>query len=103
MALACGGGRVLRVALQVDVNAQFWLAESKGEVQIVIAIKIGRSTPEIVLESWELVNDRAKRKQVVIISKGENNNLHLRGQPLIIEFDQLFLRQSDFPTETDTL
>jgi hypothetical protein len=38
-------------------DAGFWLTESNGEVQMVIAIMIGRSTPEIVLESWGFDNN----------------------------------------------
>ncbi|KAJ5230477.1 hypothetical protein N7489_011185 [Penicillium chrysogenum] len=59
---------------------------------MVIAIMIGRSTPEIVLES-------AKRTQVVIIGKWENNHLYLRSQPLIVGFDKLFLRPPSTPRE----
>lgn len=82
-------------------DARFWLTQFNGEVQVVITIKISRSMPQIVLESWELVNDRHKRTQVVTISKGENNHLYIRGQPLIIGFDKLFLRQPSSPRETD--
>ncbi|KAJ6189199.1 hypothetical protein N7519_004107 [Penicillium mononematosum] len=84
-------------------DARFWLTESSGEVQMVITIMIGRSTPEIVLESWEHDNDSAKRTQVVIIGKGENNHLYLRGQPLIIGFDKLFLRPPSTSKETDII
>lgn len=82
-------------------DARFWLTQSNGEVQVVITIKISGSMPQIVLESWERVNDRPKRTQVVTISKGENNHLYLQGQPLIIGFDKLFLRQPSSPRETD--
>ncbi|KAJ5668407.1 uncharacterized protein N7477_006977 [Penicillium maclennaniae] len=80
-------------------DGRFWLRESNGDVQVVITIKIGRSSPEIVLESWGLVNDRPKRQQVVTISKGKNNNVYIRGQPLTIRFDQLFLRPSSISKE----
>jgi hypothetical protein len=40
---------------------------------------------------------------VVIIGKGENNHLYLRGQPLIIGFDKLFLRPPSIPRETDII
>ncbi|KAJ6112076.1 hypothetical protein N7523_008137 [Penicillium sp. IBT 18751x] len=82
-------------------DARFWLRQSNGEVQVVITIKIGRSSPRIVLEAWELVNDRPKRQQVVTISKGENNNVYIRGQPLVIRFDQLFLRPPSIPKEVN--
>lgn len=65
---------------------------------MAITIQVGRSSPNIVLESWELVNDRAKRQQVGTINKGESNHVYLRGQPLIISFDKLFLRPPSIPT-----
>ncbi|KAJ5836541.1 hypothetical protein N7447_002567 [Penicillium robsamsonii] len=82
-------------------DARFWLSESNGDVQMVITIKIGRSSPNIVLELWELVHDRAKRQQVVTIIKGENNQAYLGGQPLNISFDKLFLRPPTIPKETN--
>jgi hypothetical protein len=82
-------------------DARFWLSESNGDVQIVITIKISRSSPNIVLELWELVNDRVKRQQVVTISKGENNHFYLEGQPLIISFNKLFLRPPSILKETN--
>ncbi|KAJ5873541.1 uncharacterized protein N7473_013414 [Penicillium subrubescens] len=84
-------------------DARFWLKESRGDVQMVITIKIGRSTPEIVLEMWELVDDRVKHTQVVTISKGENNRIYIPGPPLIIHFNKLFLRQSSIPKEADII
>jgi hypothetical protein len=68
-----------------------------------ITIKIDRSSPNIniVLESWELVNDRVQRQQVVTINKGENNHVYLGSQPLITSFDELFLRPPSIPKETN--
>lgn len=80
-------------------DARFWLSESNDDVQIVITIRIGRSSPSIMLESWECVNDRIKRQQVVTISKGDNNQVYLWGQPLMISFNKLFLRPPSLPKE----
>ncbi|KAI2788722.1 hypothetical protein POX_e06743 [Penicillium oxalicum] len=80
-------------------DARFWLSESSGDVQMVITIKIGRSSPHIVLEAWERVNDRIQRQQVVTISKGENNHVYLRNQPFTISFNKLFLRPPSIPKE----
>ncbi|CDM37348.1 unnamed protein product [Penicillium roqueforti FM164] len=82
-------------------DARFWFSQSNGDVQMVITIKISRSSPNIVLELWELVNDMVKRQQIVTISKGENNRVYLSGQPLIISFEKLFLRPPSIPKETD--
>lgn len=80
-------------------DARFWLSESNGDVQMVITIKISRSSPNIGLVLWELVNDRAKRQQVVTISKGKNNHVSLEGQPLVISFEKLFLRSPSLQKE----
>lgn len=82
-------------------DARFWLRQSNGDVQMVITIKIGRSSPNIVLESWERVDDRVQRQQVVTIKKRENNHVYIDGQPLMISFDKLFLRPLSIPKETD--
>lgn len=82
-------------------DARFWLYESQGDVQMVITIKIGRSSPSISLESWELVDGRAKRQQSVTVSKGGSDTIHVRGDPLVINFDKLFLRSPSCPREVD--
>ncbi|CRL28005.1 unnamed protein product [Penicillium camemberti] len=61
-------------------DAEFWLSESNGDVQM----------------SWELVDDRVKCQQVITINKGQNNS-----QPLVIRFDKLFLRPPTIPRETN--
>ncbi|CAI7571535.1 unnamed protein product [Penicillium viridicatum] len=76
-------------------DARVWLSKSNGDVQMVITIKIGRSLPNIVLESWELVDDRVKCQQ------GRNNSVYVDGQPLVIRFDKLFLRSPAIRRETD--
>ena len=68
---------------------------------MVITIKIGRTSPNIVLESWELVENKVKRQQVITIRKGDNNHIYLWGQPLIISFDKLFLRPPSILKEKD--
>ena len=77
-------------------DARFWLSESSGDVQMVITIKIGRSSPHIVLEAWERVNDRIQRQQVVTISKGENNHVYLQNQPFTISSFHLFTKGRDW-------
>ncbi|KAJ5171783.1 hypothetical protein N7492_004376 [Penicillium capsulatum] len=82
-------------------DAQFWLSGSNSnKVKIVITTRIGRISPEIVLEKWELMDDRAERQQVVAVSKGQHNRVY-KGEPLIIDFDKLFLRLMDDPREKD--
>ncbi|KGO70592.1 hypothetical protein PITC_051860 [Penicillium italicum] len=82
-------------------DARFWLCESNGDVQSVITITIGRTSPNIVLEEWQLVNNKVKRQQVTTIKRGEHNNIDVQGDPFIISFDKLFLRGPNIPRETD--
>lgn len=56
-------------------DARFWLSKLNGDVQIVMTIEISRSSPNVVLDLWKLVNDRVECQQVVMINKGENNSV----------------------------
>ncbi|OQE96411.1 hypothetical protein PENNAL_c0001G03255 [Penicillium nalgiovense] len=49
-----------------------------------ITIRICRSNPQIVLESWKLYNGRVKCQQEVKVHEGENKNVYVRGQPLVL-------------------
>jgi hypothetical protein len=68
---------------------------------MVITIKIGRRSPSISLESWGLVNGKAKRMQSVTVSKGPRDTIDVHGDPLVIDFDKLFLRSPCYPREVD--
>ncbi|KAJ5554894.1 hypothetical protein N7535_007337 [Penicillium sp. DV-2018c] len=94
MAFARRGDGLFRIAVKLLSDARFWFPESKGDVQMVLMTKIGRSSPRLVLESSESVNKMAKRRQTVTISKSMNNNAHHDDQPLEINFDKLLLRPS---------
>ncbi|KAJ5081505.1 hypothetical protein NUU61_009769 [Penicillium alfredii] len=82
-------------------DVRWWLNESGGDVKMVLTIEIDRNRPQIVLEIWVLENSRMQRQQVVTVYKGNNNHVYLQGQPLVIDFEKLFLRPANTPRETD--
>ena len=82
-------------------DIRFWFHESQGDVQLVIALQINQKRPEITIEKWSLQNNHPHRRQQVTISKAENQKITVRGAPLIIEFDMLWLRPARIPRETD--
>lgn len=88
-----------RVKLQSEVR--FWLHESQGDVKIVLTLAINREKPEIVIEKWELNDNRPHRTRQVTVYMGENNQTIIHDAPLVIEFDKLLLREIAIPKEKD--
>lgn len=84
--------------LQSDVR--FWLHESQGEVRIILTLAVNHKVPEIMIQKWELQDNRPHCTQQATVYKGENNRVYVRGV-LSIEFDKLFLRATTIPRETD--
>ncbi|KAJ5188883.1 hypothetical protein N7491_005204 [Penicillium cf. griseofulvum] len=82
-------------------DARYWLTRSNREVQTVFTIRIGRSNPEIIIESWKLVDDRVKRQQQIKVHKGENKHIYVWGHSLILGFSDVFLRPASLARETD--
>lgn len=82
-------------------DIRFWLYESQGDVKIVLALTVSRKAPEITIEKWELNNENIQRAQTVNISKSQKGDITVRNEPLVIEFEKLFLRDPEIPKETD--
>lgn len=98
---------VLEVALseaqsKLSSDVRYWLHQSQGDVKIALTLTINRQKPEIILEKWELQNDRQHRTQRVKISMGANKRITVSDGPLVIDFEKLFLRPSETPEKTDT-
>lgn len=53
------------------------------------------------MKNGKLKDDRIHRTQTVIISKSQNGNITVDNDPLVIEFEKLFLRKSETPKETN--
>lgn len=85
---------------KLSSDVRYWLHQSQGEVKIVLTLTIDRRKPNILLEKWELLENRTQR---IDISMDANKGINIRGGPLVIEFEKLFLRPADSPKETDIM
>lgn len=84
-------------------DIRFWLHQSEGNVKNVLTLQINRQRPNITLEKWELQNGHPHRTQEITITKGKNQRVTLRNDPLLIQFADLFLRDPSIPRETDIM
>ena len=87
--------------LALDVH--WWLTASNGDVKTALSIQVHQTKPELTIRKWELA-DRPTRtelqqvpvvKQEITIAKGSGGTgggVHVRNGPLIIKFENLFLR-----------
>lgn len=82
-------------------DVRFWLYESQGDVNVVLGLTFNRQTAKITIEKWELEDCRICRTQIITISKSQNGGATVENDPLVIEFDKLFLRDPETPRETD--
>lgn len=86
-------------------DVRYWLGQSSGAVQVALTLQIDRRIPKITLEKWEQNDDhgdgRPHRKQSITIRKGAENLTEIRGGPLVIDFEQLFLRPPSTPRESE--
>ncbi|KAL2827514.1 hypothetical protein BDW59DRAFT_143902 [Aspergillus cavernicola] len=88
-----------RSKLQSDVR--YWLRAPQGDVKTVLTLAIDRNAPKITIEKWENnVNGFHHLQQRIVISK-RANNISITGAPLIINFENLFLRPPSIPREQD--
>ncbi|KAH1497565.1 hypothetical protein LV164_004409 [Aspergillus fumigatus] len=85
---------------KLQEDARFWLEESEGDVKISLAISSNRRIPQIVLEKWKVSNGKAAMAQKVLVWRHNEDTL-FDNEPLIIEFEGLFLREPDIPREVN--
>ncbi|CAG8889621.1 unnamed protein product [Penicillium egyptiacum] len=84
--------------LKRDVD--FWLNPLSGNANLVITIKANRQIPNIKINTWQRVNERAHCTQTVSVTKTMGGSVNVTG-PLRILFDALFDRASSVPAERD--
>jgi hypothetical protein len=85
---------------KLEEDARFWLEESKGEVKLCLAISVDRRIPEIVLEKWKVSNGKPAMTQKVTVWR-QNQDILFDNESLVIEFEDLFLREADNPREVN--
>ncbi|PKX88745.1 uncharacterized protein P174DRAFT_455387 [Aspergillus novofumigatus IBT 16806] len=85
---------------KLEEDARFWLEESEGEVKISPTISVGRRIPEIVLEKWKVRNGKPAMAQKVTVWR-QNQDILFDNEALVIEIEDLFLREADNPLEVN--
>ncbi|KAL3488649.1 hypothetical protein BJX62DRAFT_239869 [Aspergillus germanicus] len=92
-----------RPKLQADLR--YWFrASPPGTVNTVFILTINRGKDEIVIEMWERIgaDERPYLEQRAAISRTETGgDVMITGSPLIIGFENLFLRAPHRPNEVD--
>ncbi|GFF64126.1 hypothetical protein CNMCM6936_005965 [Aspergillus lentulus] len=85
---------------KLEEDACFWLEESEGDVKISLVISVDPRTPEIVLEKWNISNGKPAMTRKVTVWR-RNEDILFENEPLVIEFEDLFLREADNPCEVN--
>ncbi|KAL2864452.1 uncharacterized protein BJX67DRAFT_220253 [Aspergillus lucknowensis] len=93
-----------RSKLQSDIRWWFRAPPQAGAVSIVLTLRINRNKEEIIIDKWErsTAPDRGHLKQRVVVSRSQRaGNITIDGAPLIIGFNNVFLRPPLTPEEVD--
>lgn len=77
---------------KLSSDVHFWPDELEGDVKVVFTTSVHLEPQIITINKWELY---------VEIKKENNNCMDGPGQPLVLEFEKLFLRTGNIPRETD--
>ncbi|KGO36318.1 hypothetical protein PEX1_029330 [Penicillium expansum] len=85
---------------KLNSDVRFWLDPDDGNARICLTLRIDRDEPNIRIERWNLHNDRPHRSQVVWIKRA-SNRMRVDNHPLVIPFQDLFLRPPSTPAERD--
>ncbi|KXG51490.1 uncharacterized protein PGRI_095020 [Penicillium griseofulvum] len=84
--------------LKRDID--YWLSPTAGNANLVIAVKVGRSDPEVSIELWRQADRGAHRTQHTIIKK-VNSRVIILGDEVTIPFKDLLGRERSAPGEID--
>lgn len=86
---------------KLAADARWWLNESSGDVKTALTISVHRTKPELVIQNWRL-EPRPTRadpqksipmvEQDIRITKTQEGEVRVRNGPLIIPFENVFLR-----------
>ena len=98
---------VLEVALsekqaKLRSDVRYWLRASEGDVKSVITLSIGSNARRIVIRKWATnAEGHQYEQQNVVVSRNGNGRVSITGAPLVIGFEELFLRSPTVPRERD--
>ncbi|KAL4800295.1 hypothetical protein BDV19DRAFT_384651 [Aspergillus venezuelensis] len=94
--------------------ANLWISNSNGDVKVAIIISIERPRAKIILEKWvprqtarsmgpslRTRGQHARCEQEIVITRNEDGSAAISGAPLVIHFEEMFLRALVPPNEHD--
>ncbi|KAJ5514397.1 hypothetical protein N7463_003949 [Penicillium fimorum] len=85
---------------KLNSDVRFWLNPDDGNAKICLTLRIDRAKTRICIEKWQPQNGRPHRSQIIWITK-VSNQISVTNHPLVIPFEDLFLRLPFTPTERD--
>ncbi|KAE8142954.1 hypothetical protein BDV38DRAFT_293436 [Aspergillus pseudotamarii] len=94
----------------IQWDANLWIGRSEAEVKVVILMSMTKDQDALVVEKWTPGNPpqtrswtrfSASREQSVRIFRYANGTVKTAGHPLIIRFEEVFLRPPKPPLEQD--
>ncbi|KAJ5603903.1 hypothetical protein N7537_006859 [Penicillium hordei] len=85
---------------KLNSDVRFWLDPAEGNARICLTLRVDKRQPAIRVENWRLQNGRPHRVQMIPVNKVSNLTT-VRNAPLIIPFEDLFLRPPSIPAEGD--
>ncbi|KAJ9490257.1 hypothetical protein VN97_g2985 [Penicillium thymicola] len=85
---------------KLNSDVRFWLDPADGNAKTCLTLRVDKRQPTIRIENWRLQNGRPYRVQMIQVTK-VSNRITVTNHPLIIPFEDLFLRPSSIPAERD--
>ncbi|KAJ5964286.1 uncharacterized protein N7479_004162 [Penicillium vulpinum] len=85
---------------KLNSDVRFWLEPADGNVKTCLTLRVDKRQPAIRIENWRPQNGRAHRFQMIQVTK-VSNHITVTEDPLIIPFEDFFLRAPSIPTERD--
>ncbi|KAJ5196061.1 hypothetical protein N7449_006540 [Penicillium cf. viridicatum] len=83
---------------KLNSDVRFWLDPANGNARICLTLRVDKREPAIRIENWRLQNGRPHRVQMIRVTK-VSNQITVTNDPLIIPFEDLFLRPPSIPAE----
>ena len=70
----------------------WWLSPTKGGANMTLTVKVDRRAPVLTVDKWQWVDGEIERTQQITMEK-VNGSVVFSGDPLVIPFNLLFLRE----------